>query len=171
MVEFMSADHDATVIAAAEDIFELHELGEKLCRHRKTLSWYGHLRLLGFTVHPANSRCGLVYELPSSTHVQGSQLPHLHPIRSLREAISATHEHELTQPALEDKFRLAYNVLLSLLGYFANGDSHRHSHTKQHLAHWKQRATPISFSFVQQTRHSVALSFPVDPRFRISRST
>ena len=126
MVEFMSADHDATVIAAAEDIFELHELGEKLCRHRKTLSWYGHLRLLGFTVHPANSRCGLVYELPSSSHVQGSQRPHLHPIRSLREAISATHEHELTQPALEDKFRLAYNVLLSVLGYFANGDSHRH---------------------------------------------
>ena len=126
MVEFMSADHDATVIAAAEDIFELHELGEKLCRHRKTLSWYGHLRLLGFTVHPANSRCGLVYELPSSTHVRGSHRPHFHPIRSLREAISATHEHELTQPALEDKFRLAYNVLLSVLGYFANGDSHRH---------------------------------------------
>jgi hypothetical protein len=118
LVEFLSSDIPPHVLGMADDIFELHGLGQALSRHRKQLSWYGHLRLLGFTIDSNSPRGGMVYELPSA---QGYQMQQH---KTLSAAITATYNQESTQPALEDRFRLAYNLSLALLGYFANGDNH-----------------------------------------------
>ena len=60
LIDFLAADCSPYVVGSADDIFELHELGENLCRNRD-LSWCGHLRLLGFTVDPNGPRCAMVY--------------------------------------------------------------------------------------------------------------
>lgn len=121
LVDFLGPEIPPHVIGTADDIFELHELGQMLIKQRKQLSWCGHLRLLGFTVDSRGPRCGMVYELPPALGYQNLQ-----GYKTLASAISATYNQESTQPALEDRFRLAYNIVLSVLGYFANGDSHRH---------------------------------------------
>ncbi len=121
LVDFLGPDVPPHVVGTADDMFELHELGQTLTKQRKQLSWCGHLRLLGFTVDPRGPRCGMVYELPPALGYQSLQRH-----KTLVSAIAATYNQESTQPALEDRFRLAYNIVLSVLGYFANGDSHRH---------------------------------------------
>ncbi|ETN39628.1 uncharacterized protein HMPREF1541_05854 [Cyphellophora europaea CBS 101466] len=136
LVEFLTPDIPPYVIGTSDDVFELHELGEKLCRQRKSLSWCGHLRLVGFTVAQKGPRCGIVYELPTGVGHQ-QLLSH----RTLESAITATHNQDSTQPNLEDRFRLAYNLMVSVLGYFANGDSHRHVNSSNILLIGKE-ATP-----------------------------
>jgi len=142
LVDFLGPDVPPHVVGTADDIFELHELGQTLTKQRKQLSWCGHLRLLGFTVDPRGPRCGMVYELPPALGYQSLQRH-----KTLASAISATYNQESTQPALEDRFRLAYNIVLSVLGYFANGDSHRYINTNNILLIGKDsqgRPTPAS---------------------------
>lgn len=136
LVEFLTADIPPYMIETSDDVFEMHEMGEKLCRHRKSLSWCGHLRLIGFTVAAKGPRCGMVYELPTGVGHQ-QLLAH----RTLESAITASHNQDSTQPNLEDRFRLAYNLMASVLGYFANGDSHSHVNSSNVLLIGKE-ATP-----------------------------
>ena len=119
LIDFLPASCPPHVVGTSDDVFEMHELGEKLKKNQE--SFYGHLRLLGFTVEAY--RCGMVYELPVGRSQQTLQKH-----RTLISAINATCNQEMARPALEDRFRLAYNILLSVLGYFANGDSHRNIH-------------------------------------------
>ena len=142
LVDFLGPDIPPHVIGTADDIFELHELGQTLTKQRKQLSWCGHLRLLGFTVDSSDPRCGMVYELPPALGYQSLQRH-----KTLASAITATYNQESTQPALEDRFRLAYNIVLSVLGYFSNGDSHRYLNTSNILLIGKDsqgRPTPAS---------------------------
>ncbi|RVX69928.1 hypothetical protein B0A52_05763 [Exophiala mesophila] len=120
LVDYLTADCPPYVIGTADDIFELHELGQKLCKNR-SLSWVGHLRLLGFTVDPNTPRCGIIYGLPSSHDLESLQQQ-----RTLGDVISNANNSESAQPALEDRFRLAYNLALSIMGYFSQGETHQY---------------------------------------------
>ncbi|KIX06091.1 uncharacterized protein Z518_04065 [Rhinocladiella mackenziei CBS 650.93] len=120
LVDYLNADCPPYVVGSAEDVFELHELGEKLCKNR-SLSWCGHLRLVGFTVDPNGPRCGMVYALPD-----GHDNKTLQQSRTLGSLIAASNNQESAQPALEDRFRLAYNLALSIMGYFAQGETHQY---------------------------------------------
>lgn len=137
LIDFLTADCPPYVVGSAEDVFELHELGEKLCKNR-SLSWCGHLRLLGFTVDPNGPRCAMVYALPDG-HDHKSLQQH----RTLGSLIGASNNQESSQPALEDRFRLAYNLALSIMGYFSQGETHQYINsgnvlligTKEHMHH------------------------------------
>ncbi|RMZ92389.1 hypothetical protein DV736_g403, partial [Chaetothyriales sp. CBS 134916] len=117
LIDFLPTKCPPLVVATSDDVFEMHELGERLKKHSQNLSFYGHLRVLGFTVE--TYRCGMVYELPD--HDQQT----LQKFQTLSAVIDATSNQELAKPPLENRFRLAYNILISVLGYLANGDSHR----------------------------------------------
>ena len=136
LVDFLTENVPPYVIGTSDDVFEMHELGEKLVKQRKSLSWCGHLRLIGFTVSPKGPKCGMVYELPTGVGHQ-QLLAH----RTLEAAITASHLQDSTTPNLEDRFRLAYNLVASVLGYFANGDSNRHINSGNVLLIGKE-ATP-----------------------------
>ncbi|KPI39296.1 uncharacterized protein AB675_5021 [Cyphellophora attinorum] len=110
LVDFVTKDVPPYVIGASDDVYEMHELGEKLTKQRKSLSWCGHLRLLGFTVSPKGPNRT---SKPTGSPNAGA-------------AVTASAQQESHQPNLEDRFKLAYNLIVSVLGYFANGDSHRH---------------------------------------------
>ncbi|EXJ64217.1 hypothetical protein A1O7_00553 [Cladophialophora yegresii CBS 114405] len=137
LIDFLAADCPPYVIGSAEDVFELHELGEKLCKNRD-LSWCGHLRLLGFTVDPNGPRCAMVYALP-----EGHDHKTLQQHRTLASLLAASNTQEGSQPALEDRFRLAYNLALSIMGYFAQGETHQYVNsnnillvgTREHIHH------------------------------------
>ena len=120
LIDFLAADCPPYVVGSAEDIFELNELGEKLCKNRQ-LSWCGHLRLLGFTVDPNGPRCAMIYALP-----EGHDHRTLQQHRTLGSLLAASNSQEGAQPALEDRFRLAYNLALSIMGYFAQGETHQY---------------------------------------------
>ncbi|EXJ95523.1 hypothetical protein A1O1_00645 [Capronia coronata CBS 617.96] len=120
LVDHLSADFPLYVVGSADDVFEVHELGEKLCKNR-SLSWCGHLRLLGFTVDPNGPRYAMVYALPDG-HDHSSLQQH----RTLGSLIAASNNQEASQPALEDRFRLAYNLALSVMGYFSHGETHQY---------------------------------------------
>lgn len=142
LVDFLGPDIPPHVVGTADDVFELHELGQTLLKQKKQLSWCGHLRLLGFTVDSNGPRCGMVYELPPALGYNSLQRH-----KTLASAVAATYNQESTQPALEDRFRLAYNLVLSVLGYFSNGDSHRYINTNNILLIGKDpqgRPTPAS---------------------------
>ena len=120
LIDFLAADCPPYVVGSAEDVFELHELGEKLCKNRD-LSWCGHLRLLGFTVDPNGPRCAMVYALP-----EGHDHKTLQQHRTLASLLASSNSQEGAQPALEDRFRLSYNLALSIMGYFAQGETHQY---------------------------------------------
>ncbi|KIW49528.1 hypothetical protein PV05_11200 [Exophiala xenobiotica] len=123
LVDYLPADTPLYIIGSADDVFEVHELGEELCKNI-SLSWCGHLRLLGFTVNPAGPRCAMVYALP-----EGHDHQTLQQHRTLSSLITATASdlsQDAVQPPLEDRFRLAYNLALSIMGYFAHGETHQH---------------------------------------------
>lgn len=133
LVDFLTEDIPPYMIGTSDDVFELHELGEKLVKQRNALSWCGHLRLIGFTIAPNGPRCGMVYEMPMG-------VPHstLAQHRTLEAALSLAHREGATQPNLEDRFKLAYNLIISVLGYFANGDNHGHVNSSNVLLVGKQ---------------------------------
>jgi hypothetical protein len=120
LVDYLTADCPPYVVGSADDVFELHELGGNLCKNR-SLSWCGHLRLLGFTVDPNGPRCGMVYGLP-----EGHDSNNLQHQRTLTSFISNASTQDSAQPALEDRFRLAYNLALSVMGYFSQGETHQY---------------------------------------------
>jgi hypothetical protein len=120
LIDFLAADCPPYLVGSAEDVFELHELGEKLCKI-KDLSWCGHLRLLGFTVDPSGPRCAMVYALPDG-HDHKSLQQH----RTLGSLLATSSVQEGPSPPLEDRFRLAYNLALSIMGYFAQGETHQY---------------------------------------------
>ncbi|KAL6241371.1 hypothetical protein RBB50_011635 [Rhinocladiella similis] len=143
LVDYLPADTPLYIIGSADDVFEVHELGEQLCK-TNSLSWCGHLRLLGFTINPAGPRCAMVYTLP-----EGHDHQSLQQHRTLSSLITATASdlsHDAAQPPLEDRFRLAYNLALSIMGYFARGETHQHINGSNFLLLGSSEQTPRSKS-------------------------
>ncbi|KAJ9662147.1 hypothetical protein H2198_001498 [Neophaeococcomyces mojaviensis] len=99
---------------------QVHELAQ-LVSGKGLMTWDGHLKLLGFTLAAANSRFGLVYALPAPNDPTALQT-----CQTLTTSIKATLENETSIPPLENKFRLAYNIALSVTSYLAHNECHGH---------------------------------------------
>lgn len=83
------------------------------------ISHTGHVRLLGHTVDRENARLGFVYLLPPDLQAEtASAKP-----RALSSLLSAHMESSDSSPNLEDRIRLAYNIIIALLGLAVEGQS------------------------------------------------
>jgi hypothetical protein len=106
------ADQYCTALRHATQIFERQSSPE--------VSHTGVLRLLGYTIDVGNARHGFVYELP------GEQVHRLEASCSNLRAIipSKRDDSDTPSPHLDDRFRLAFNILLNLLHLSIQGLRH-----------------------------------------------
>ena len=87
------------------------------------ISHNGSLRLLGYTIDISNTRHGFVYRLSLRKYPRvGGELPI---VSNLRAVIpSKRDDTDQPSPNLEDRFRLAFNILLSMLHWSIRGLRH-----------------------------------------------
>ncbi|ERF71880.1 hypothetical protein EPUS_01795 [Endocarpon pusillum Z07020] len=79
------------------------------------VSHTGNLRLLGYTIDIRNTRHGFVYQMPTreASSDQQSRVPVISNLRAI--IPSKRDDTDQPSPHLEDRFRLAFNILLSML--------------------------------------------------------
>ena len=86
----------------------------------------GTMRLLGWFVDPHRPRYAFVYEVPGPASLSITSLDQYHPPQSLLSFLQhAANTVTINMPCLEDRFRLAFRLALSLLHIHAKGVSHR----------------------------------------------
>ena len=86
----------------------------------------GTMRLLGWFVDPHRPRYAFVYEVPRPASLSITSLDQYHPPQSLLSFLQhAANTVTINMPCLEDRFRLAFRLALSLLHIHAKGVSHR----------------------------------------------
>ena len=86
----------------------------------------GTMRLLGWFVSPHRPRYAFVYEVPGPASLSITSLDQYHPPQSLLSFLQhAANTVTINMPCLEDRFRLAFRLALSLLHIHAKGVSHR----------------------------------------------
>jgi hypothetical protein len=119
IVEFVSIAHDpdwaGTVAENMERVWGVfaHLVPDVPISHT------GHTRLLGHTIDLTNARLGFVYHLPPGLNAQtGSTNP-----KALSSLLSAHMESSDSSPNLEDRIRLAYNIIIALLVLALEGQS------------------------------------------------
>ena len=135
LVDFLSGE--ATSLELENPAFLEHwmDFSDKLCAGG-SLATSRHLKLLGFTVNRMRMRLGFVYAV-STLSDQAMAKQH----KTLTACIAASHSLESSQPHLEDRYRLAYNLTLSTLSYICRNERHQHinssnvlfMHTPQNL--------------------------------------
>ena len=93
----------------------------------ETRSQYtGTMRLLGWFVDPHRPRYAFVYEVPGPAPLNITSLNQHHSPQSLLSFLQhAANTDTNNMPCLEDRFRLAFRLALSLLHIHAKGVSHR----------------------------------------------
>lgn len=83
------------------------------------LTHNGHAKLLGYTIDQQAARFGVIYQLPLRLEASTANP------KTLSSLLSARLESSDASPSLEDRFRLAYNTLISQLGLLLeDGQSH-----------------------------------------------
>ena len=86
----------------------------------------GIMRLLGWFVDPHRPRYAFVYEVPGPASLSVTSLHQYHSPQSLLSFLQhAANADTNNMPCLEDRFRLAFRLALSLLHVHAKGVSHR----------------------------------------------
>ncbi|CAD6564902.1 MAG: hypothetical protein ASARMPREDX12_004493 [Alectoria sarmentosa] len=86
----------------------------------------GTMRLLGWFVDPHRRRYAFVYEVPGPASLSIRELDQRHSPQSLLSFLQhAADAVSNNMPCLEDRFRLAFRLALSLLHIHAKGISHR----------------------------------------------
>lgn len=86
----------------------------------------GTMRLLGWFVDPHRPRYAFVYEVPGPAFLNIRSLDQHHSPQSLLSFLQhAANTVSNNMPCLEDRFRLAFRLVLSLLHIHAKGISHR----------------------------------------------
>jgi hypothetical protein len=119
IVEFVSIAHDtdwAGIVAG-----NLHNIWDLFANLLPDIpiSHTGHARLLGHTIDHTNARVGYVYLLPPDLKAETvSTNP-----KALSSLLSAHMESSDSSPNLEDRIRLAYNIIIALLGLILEGQS------------------------------------------------
>ncbi len=90
---------------------------QQISEHQFSLnvSHTGNLRLLGFTIDIRHTRHGFVYQMPirKESSDQQSRVPIVSNLRAI--IPSKRDDTDQPSPHLEDRFRLAFNILLSML--------------------------------------------------------
>ena len=90
----------------------------------KSVSHQGQLCFMGFVVDPEKAKIGFVYELPASYNSDTSSA--LNQPTALCSVLAACYGNsKIPSPPLEERFRLAYNLVISILGYMTHGICHR----------------------------------------------
>ena len=90
-----------------------------------SVSYQGQLSFMGFVVDQERAQIGFVYELPASYNSDTSVAP-LNQPAALCSVLAASYGNsKVPSPPLEDRFRLAYNLVITVLGYMAHGLCHR----------------------------------------------
>ena len=91
-----------------------------------TSRYTGTMRLLGWFVDPHRPRYAFVYEIPGPASLPITSLDHYHSPQTLLSFLQhAANTDTNNMPCLEDRFRLAFRLALSLLHIHAKGVSHR----------------------------------------------
>lgn len=91
-----------------------------------TSRYTGTMRLLGWFVDPHRPRYAFVYEIPGPASLRITSLDHYHSPQTLLSFLQhAANTDTNNMPCLEDRFRLAFRLALSLLHIHAKGVSHR----------------------------------------------
>ncbi len=86
----------------------------------------GTMRLIGWFVDPHRPRYAFVYEVPGPTSLNLSSLDQHHSPQSLLSFLQhSANTVTNNMPCLEDRFRLAFRLALSLLHIHAKGVTHR----------------------------------------------
>lgn len=110
-------EDDSSLPALLNRIHILKAEAEKLSSAHE-LSYQGHLPFVGFTAHWHRSRLGFAYRISCSTAMPRVQ-------KSLTDILwSSLNRAEPSTPCLENRYRIAYNIVLALLGYFKNRTCH-----------------------------------------------
>ena len=119
IVEFVSIAHDPDwPDTVSENMQRVWDLFADLVPYIP-ISHTGHARLLGHTIDLRNARLGLVYLLPPDLKAEAlSTNP-----KALSSLLSAHMDSSDSSPNLEDRFRLAYNLIIALLGLSLEGQS------------------------------------------------
>ena len=125
LVEYSPIDLSSCKCLAAQGYLALqasHQIIEK--QHLLPISHNGVLQLVAYTVDVAHLRQGFIFRLPSQNPREtfDYRIPR---IISLRSLIPPKRESsESVSPSLEDRFRLGYNLLLSLLQLWSQDCHH-----------------------------------------------
>ena len=119
IVEFVSIAHDRNwAEAVAGNMLHVWDLFADVVPEIP-ISHTGHARLLGHTTDEKNARLGFVYLLtPDLMTETVSTNP-----KALSSLLSAHLESSDSSPNLEDRIRLAYNVIIALLGFALEAQS------------------------------------------------
>jgi len=121
IVEFVSIAHDPDWAGSVAE--NMHHVGDLFSDvvPEIPISHTGHARLLGHTTDEKNARLGFVYLLtPDLMTETASTNP-----KALSSLLSAHLESSDSSPNLEDRIRLAYNIIIALLGFtFESQSSH-----------------------------------------------
>jgi hypothetical protein len=118
-VEFVSIAHDPDWAGTVAE--NMHHVGDLFSDvvPEIPISHTGHARLLGHTTDEKNARLGFVYLLtPDLVTETVSTNP-----KALSSLLSAHLESSDSSPNLEDRIRLAYNIIIALLGFALESQS------------------------------------------------
>ena len=88
-------------------------------------TYSGILRLGGWTVDQDGSRCAYVYELPNQLEPLSSEKLDIQPRTLLSFLQNGADTDGANMPSLENRYRLAYNLVSSVLRMHSAGISHR----------------------------------------------
>lgn len=91
----------------------------------KSVSHQGQLSFMGFVVDQERAQIGFVYELPASFDSGSDSAPLNQPAALCSVLVASYGNSKVPSPPIEDRFRLAYNLVISVLGYMTNGLCHR----------------------------------------------
>lgn len=92
--------------------------------HSRSGPNHGISRFLGYTVEPSRARYGMIYEMPGSNtnHTPENLLPRASSLQSI--IPSKRDDADPPSPNLEDRYRLSFNIILSLLQLAKMGFNH-----------------------------------------------
>ena len=119
MVEFVSVAHDLDWAGTlAKNMLPVWDTFAYLVPDIP-ISHTGHAKLLGHTIDQRNARLGFVYLLPPDLKAETlSTNP-----KALSSLLTAHMESSDSSPNLEDRIRLAYNIIIALLALALEGQS------------------------------------------------
>lgn len=108
----------------------------------KSVSHQGQLCFMGFVVDPEKAKIGFVYELPARYNSDTSSASLNQPTALCSVLAACYGNSKIASPPLEERFRLAYNLVISILGYMTHGICHRNINSGNIFFFEKANASP-----------------------------
>jgi hypothetical protein len=127
MVDFVSVSEFASTPGMPLRFDVMAKFNHALQRLTATnsVSHQGQLSFMGFVVDQERAQIGFVYELPASYKSDPISAALNQPAVLCSVLAASYGNSKVPSPPLEDRFRLAYNLVISVLGYMTSGLCHR----------------------------------------------